>query len=282
MGESRLSLYDRVSGGQVGWVNALWLGSVYGCGSADPEAVAEEKSFFRPLQVMLRLLLLWFCLNSLFASGRVHALESSGVEQRPVEHFKFHVFLDDRQIGFHHFKIERAGGLETVHIQADFKVEVFKIPFYKYRHDNIEQWRDGWLESISSSTNDNGKRYKLDGQRRAADFKIENGDGLRTLESSRVMSFAYWNKAFTLQKQLLNAQNGDYVSVEIKPCGVEDLRIGEKLVEAEKYQVFSESGEIEVCVWYAKNTSRWLCLESKVAGGRLLRYRQATTEIHSH
>jgi hypothetical protein len=195
-----------------------------------------------------------------------------------MEHFKFQVFLDDREIGFHHFRVERAGELETVHIEADFKVEVFKIPFYKYRHENTEQWRGGWLESISSSTNDNGKRHKLDGQRRAADFKIENNGGLRTLDRSRVMSFAYWNKAFTRQKQLLNAQNGEYVSVEIKPCGIEDLSVGEKLVEAEKYQIISEGGEIEVSVWYAKDTSRWLSLESRVAGGRLLRYRAVVVD----
>ena len=198
-------------------------------------------------------------------------------EQMPIE-MRFKVSLDDKPIGYHTFTIRREGQTEVVDIKAEFDVSVLFIPVYSYRHQNTEVWRDGCLMRIDSRTDDNGEYYRVNGERRNETFDLVAGDQARTLPAGCIMTFAYWNPEFLAQSHLLNAQNGEYIEVKIERLETESIQLNNGEVPVEGFRVRSADRELDIRVWYMRDSRRWLALESTVENGRTLRYVPAATE----
>jgi hypothetical protein len=200
----------------------------------------------------------------LFAGSAVAA--TSGQQE-----FRFRVLLDDDEIGTHHFRVSREAGEEIVEIDAEFKVKFIGITVYSYVHANRELWRDGCLQRIESSTDDNGDAFKVDGRDEGERFQLSTQDGERELTAGCVMSFAYWNRDYLGQARLLNGQNGEFLEVDVERGGVERLRFDAREVSAERYRLRNRERDIDITVWYEQQSGEWLCLESRV-DGRVIRY----------
>lgn len=191
--------------------------------------------------------------------------------------YSFRVLLDDREIGFHRFQVTQSDGRETVDIEANFKVTFFAIPFYRYDHSNQEIWRDGCLESIRSQTDDNGDNFRVEGQRDTRGFDVLTQTEPYSLERSCVMTFAYWNMDMLEQRELLNAQTGEYLPIEVDYVGDETLELNGGPVRASRYELSNSEQQIDITVWYETESGRWLSLESRV-DGRVIRYLPRSTE----
>jgi hypothetical protein len=184
----------------------------------------------------------------------------------------FRVMLDDKEIGSHSFRVKREDEREVVDIRADFDIRFFAISFYTYEHDNRETWKNGCLDSIDSTTDDNGDEFRVEGRNRGASFELSTQDGQAELDSRCVMTFAYWNSEFLDQPRLLNSQNGEYLPVEILAEGADQVEFGERSVAASRYRVRNAERDVDITVWYSRDDGRWLSLESRVEGGRVIRY----------
>jgi len=202
----------------------------------------------------------------LLALGAAPALEAADDEWR------FRVLLDDREIGTHSFRVTREGGIERVDIDAEFKVKFLGITVYSYRHRNREVWRDGCLESIESETRDGRESFHVKGSREGARFKLDTQSGKSENATDCVMTFAYWRRDFLSRQELLNAQNGDFVAIEVEPAKPEKLEIDGRGVETDRYRLKSADGEIDISLWYQSPSGTWFSLESRVEGGRTIRY----------
>jgi hypothetical protein len=190
---------------------------------------------------------------------------------KPAQHeWRFRVLLDDREIGFHDFRVSRSGREQRVEIDARFDVKFLFINAYRYRHQNVETWRDGCLSSIAASTDDNGEMLQVSGAPVTSGFGIDHHAGARILESQCVRSFAYWDLDLLSANRLLNAQTGDFLDVRVEDRGTETLQIGDSAVTARRYTLILPEGSIEL--WYGRDTGQWLALETRTEGGRLLRY----------
>jgi hypothetical protein len=186
--------------------------------------------------------------------------------------FRFRVLLDDDEIGTHHFRINREAGEETVEIDAEFKVKFIGITVYSYVHNNRELWRNGCLQRIESRTDDNGDLFAVDGSNEGNNrFQLATQDGERELAADCVMSFAYWNRDYLGQARLLNAQNGEFLEVDVESGGIERLRLDAREVPAERYRLRNRERDVDITVWYEQQSGEWLFLESRV-DGRVIRY----------
>jgi hypothetical protein len=95
-----------------------------------------------------------------------------------------------------------------------------------------------------------------------------------------VASFAYWDKDVLLQQQrLLNSQTGEYVPVRIAPLGSDRLRIGQRDVAVKRYALKGQG--IDITLAYTADGGDWVGLDSKLEGGRTLRYRRNAAELGS-
>lgn len=182
--------------------------------------------------------------------------------------WRFRVFLDDREIGYHHFYLDGNGAVRTLRSEASFEYRLLFVKLFHYEHENHETWSGGCLQSIRSRTDANGRDYFVDGSREAMGFRVEGSEGRLALPEC-VMSFAYWNPDFLEQPRLLNSQDGTFLDVEVTAPVPDQTVVRGQPVPSYRYSL--DAGEFNVDLWYSAN-EEWLALESEVQGGRKLRY----------
>ena len=188
------------------------------------------------------------------------------------QQWKFKVFLDDRSIGYHNFRlIPQGNNGRELQSSASFDVKFLFFTAYRYRHNDTEVWRGDCLQRIEARTNDNGRQYMVRGNRNSKGFEIENSDNAEITLSGCVKTFAYWDPSILKARKLLNSQTGEIVDVRVEALGEETVPVRGQLVRANRYRLHSELGEIDL--WYAVDGYQWLALQSTTDSGRKLSYR---------
>lgn len=186
------------------------------------------------------------------------------------EHLRFQVYLGDKPIGEHSFRVFETGDLRRVHSSAAFDVDFLFVNAYRYRHDSREIFRDGCLQEIRATTDDNGKRYRVEGEATGKQFRIDRGDGEEQAEGC-LMTFAYWDPDFVNQKRLLNAQTGKLEPVRVRAQGSDRVKVGSREVPATRYALSAD--EVSIDLWYNDDLG-WVGLASDTGKGGRLSYRR--------
>lgn len=184
--------------------------------------------------------------------------------------WRFDVFLDDRPIGYHQFEVRQEGATLEVASEARFEVQFLFVTAYRYEHDNRETWTGECLQRIESRTDDNGDAFRVVGDADPDGFDVARNDGDTTLDADCVRSFAYWNPAFLDADRLLNAQTGEFKTVDLRRVGPATVPVNDTPVNGEEYVLATEDGDIRL--FYEAGTGRWLGLETAARGERTLRY----------
>ena len=212
------------------------------------------------------LALLWLCV----------VLLPLQVSASSSNEWRFEVFLDDKPIGFHNFRLNTSGDSRELRGEARFRVKLLGFTVYDYSHQNLERWQQDCLQQIEASTDDNGKDLFVRGTSDGEGMLLESNSGNRSVPGC-VMSFAYWNPVILAQQQLLNAQTGEYLDVEVQSLGEKTLQLQDRDVPALHYRLVTNENDIDL--WYSTDRD-WLALSSTTSGGRQLYYRRvvATTE----
>ncbi len=212
---------------------------------------------------MLKLTMCLLCGLLLFAPAwaEEHSLEGEQV-------WRFQVYVDDKDIGFHEFRVRQQGDQQILTSVAEFEYKLMFVTLYRYHHRNLEVWQDGCLTSIESSTDANGKDYAVAGELGTEGFLVEGSKGSAQLPGC-VMSFAYWNPQFLQSNRLLNTQNGEYMEVEVSEPVNELLLFQGQPVATQRFQLTAK--KLELDLWYSEH-GQWLALQSTYDDGRTLRY----------
>jgi hypothetical protein len=211
----------------------------------------------RPFNTMLLLTI------ALSISGNTYSNSSNNSQS-----WEFRVFLDDDEIGFHHFSVVDKGDHKEIYSKARFDVKFLFFNAYSYQHENVERWHDGCLQNINALTNDNGEEYKVLGMHSEEAFIVTTVNTQNTYPAC-IKSFAYWDPQFLREKSLLNSQTGEMMEVESRFIGNESIPHQGKIVDARRYRLSGD--ELQIDLWYSKD-NRWLALESLTEGGRIVRY----------
>jgi hypothetical protein len=191
-----------------------------------------------------------------------------GAGASATREWRFDVFLGAKPIGTQVVQVTDEGTRKRVTTEARFDVNILFVNAYSYRHRNEEIWEGGCLASIESTTDDNGKPFRVKGTSGADGFAIETRTAHTTLPSC-VRSFAYWNPDFLKAQRLLNAQTGEYEDVILRSLGDETLDVRGEPRPAHRYAL--EGPKLRIDLWYSPDDD-WLALESSSKGGRTIRY----------
>ena len=200
--------------------------------------------------------------------------ENPGMSRSEVvaDTWRFRVYLDDREIGFHHFFLTGEGESRQMRSEATFEIRLLFVTLFDYRHENQETWSGNCLQSIRSRTDANGQSFSVNGRREGNAFHVRAGAGAASLPEC-VMSFAYWNPVFLEQPRLLNTQDGQFLDVAVSLPVPEQRLVNGQMLQSYRYRLVA--GDMKIDLWYSEENV-WLALESEVAGGRLLRYEPDT------
>jgi hypothetical protein len=182
--------------------------------------------------------------------------------------WKFRVYLDGAEIGYHNYELVNAGGIQRMSTEAEFRVRFLFFTAYRYRHTNIETWSGNCLQHIESSTDANGRPFSIEGKRKAGVFTVQTLDSRYEVQEC-VKTFAYWNPDFMREEKLLNAQTGELLDVTIEQLPERRLSVRGETRTATRYRVVAK--EIDLELWYAKDRS-WLGLRSTTKDGRRIHY----------
>jgi len=186
------------------------------------------------------------------------------------ELLRFQVYLGDKPIGQHSFRITENDNVTRVTSRASFDVDFLFFNAYRYRHDSREIFRDGCLQEIRSTTDDNGTKYRVEGEAIGGDFRIAREDG-KEQANGCLMTFAYWDPAFLNQDRLLNAQTGKLEPVRVARKGGDRVVVGDREVQARRYALSAD--ELNIDLWYNDDLG-WVGLASDTGKGGRLVYRR--------
>ena len=186
------------------------------------------------------------------------------------DEWRFQVFLDEKPIGYHHFRLNTVGNTRELRGEARFSVKLLGFTVYDYSHQNKELWQQDCLQQIEASTDDNGRELFVRGNSNGEQLLLEDNSGNRGVPGC-VMTFAYWNPEILEQQQLLNAQTGEYLDVSVQPLGEKTLQLQGRDVPALHYRLSTDEDDIDL--WYSSDRD-WLALSTTTRGGRQLYYRR--------
>lgn len=186
------------------------------------------------------------------------------------EALRFQVYLEDKPIGEHSFRISESGELTKALSNASFDVDFLFVNAYRYRHSSSEVFRNGCLQEIRASTDDNGKRYRVEGSADGKAFRVKHQDGVEQTNGC-LMTFAYWDPGILDEQRLLNAQTGALENVRIRRKGRDDINVGSREVTATRYALTTD--KLTIDLWY-NDTLGWVGLSSDTGKGRRLIYRR--------
>lgn len=206
------------------------------------------------------------------AGAHAQAHPPAHAEWTPGPELGFDVYLGDKVIGHQRFTFVRSGDTLRVETRAEFVVKVLGVKVYAYDHRNTESWRGNCLQSIDSRTDSNGKHYRVRGRADATGFAVDATGSDRRLGDC-VGTFAYWDRNRLLSRaNLLNPQTGDYLPVRVRSLGPGTLDGGARRIGVERWALLGK--DLDITLEYAAAGGEWLGLESRLEGGRVLRYRR--------
>ena len=179
-----------------------------------------------------------------------------------AEVWEFDAVLNDKVIGQHTFIY----GDEKTVSDANFKFEYLFMDFI-YQHKSSETWQGNCLKTISSKTDDDGDMYDVSGYMEANQFMVTTNNKTSELPLC-VMTFAYGNPKILDQKKLMNAQNGEYMDVDIQFLREENHMVKGKDILTDLWQIEAkgDDGDLIVYLWYDKNMN-WVSLKSQTPIG---------------
>jgi len=180
--------------------------------------------------------------------------------------FDFDVNLDKRPIGTHRFTVRQINGTASIQSNASFDVRFLGLSAYRYRHRASEQWKDGCLQAIDATTDDNGRSLRVTGIEREGRFQLEQPT-IAAL-SACLSAYAYWNRDLLLrQRELLNPQTGRIDALSVESLGRETLELEGRTVAVERFRLHSAQNIIDL--WYSLRGD-WLRLETTTGSRRLI------------
>jgi hypothetical protein len=159
---------------------------------------------------------------------------------------KFAIMRKGEQIGTHSIELRQAGSETTVNSATNVIVKILFVTAYHYEHASTERWIDGRLVSLSSTTDDNGTKHKLDLGSKGSSLLVQ-ADGKSMQVDKNVVPASLWNPAITRQSIALNAVDGKIMPITVVDAGMEDVPSQGRPAAAHHFTI---NGTFKQDVWY--------------------------------
>jgi hypothetical protein len=175
----------------------------------------------------------------------------------------FDVLRNGRPMGTHRLDFHRAGDRLIVNIAIDLEVRLV-VSIYRYVHRSREVWVDGRLVEIDTTTDDDGRVYRVAGRVGSDGFNVESTAG-RFVAPVELMPTSYWHERMIKGRPLFDTQEGKVIATEIVGPIEDVLNVEGKSIPVRVYDV---SGDLKLHLWYGTD-GRWLKLRFTARGSEI-------------
>ena len=165
----------------------------------------------------------------------------------------FQVLVDSKPAGAAKMVFDtQDDGTTSVTSETDVAVR-FLVFSYKYTYRGQEVWKEGRLQSLSSSCTDDGKSYQVQGQADQGVFRLRANNQERNVSADIWLS-SYWkqpeSKFVNQAISVIDCDTGKDLGIRVQFVGPEKRTIGGQAVQVQHYRM---AGKIPVDVWYDGN-----------------------------
>ncbi len=142
-------------------------------------------------------------------------------------------------VGEHSIAFRPDGERTVVTTHIDITVKVLFFTAFRFKHDAEEVWQSGRLDSVKSTTNDNGTLLQVSGYSAGDGFRILGEDGPFLAGADLLTSNTLWDSRIVRESSLIDVQHGGEVGLVAKLLGHEQVDTPEGPVRAARYQIIT-------------------------------------------
>ncbi len=160
-----------------------------------------------------------------------------------TRHYDFEVKRNGRPIGGHVVTVEKNGEDTLVTVALDLAVTFGPFTLYRYTHRSSERWRNDRLQSVESSTDDDGTKYALRAWAEGDRVVLDGPEGRRT-GAADTMPSSYWNPRLRSADAWIETHWGVLLPIRIARGAPVTLRLPGREVVAIPHTITSEKAEV--------------------------------------
>ena len=174
--------------------------------------------------------------RGVFVGGAALALMSGTGFATPPD-VRFDVMRNGSRIGQQSVTFQQQGAVLQANTTVEIIVRLGPIVLFRYNHSVREAWRDGQFETLDSTTNDDGKPFKVHAERGAAGVAIEASAIPHAVLPPETIPLTHWN-ILCMERPLFNPQDGERVESRVIPRGEETVALANgAMVRATRYSL---------------------------------------------
>ena len=162
----------------------------------------------------------------------------------------FHVWVDGKHSGTYRMTITKQDdGSLAMSSQAEIKVKKAFITVYRYSYTGVEVWKDGRLQSLKSSCNDDGKESTVHATFDGKQVHVQ-ANGQETNLRPDIWLTPFWSLPDPKQRQgavpILDADTGKELAGRIQHMGTATVNAAGQAIACSHYRVTTGAHD----VWY--------------------------------
>ncbi|MGH6876171.1 MAG: DUF6134 family protein [Rhizomicrobium sp.] len=173
----------------------------------------------------------------------VHADDADGTT------VNFAVMRDGTQIGTNSVRFAHEGPDTTVQTVTHVKVGVAFLTLYRFDQTETEQWAEGRLVAMTSTTDDNGTIHRASAAERDGAIVVKC-NGKTSMAAPTVIPLSLWNSAVVAQNTALDTRNGAVEPIKVIDRGEEAVAVRGHTLRAHHYEIVTSFPQD---VWYDDN-----------------------------
>jgi hypothetical protein len=218
--------------------------------------------------IMIKLILAYASISPPLEAHQVDihdwALKTYGTE------ISFDIKRNGNNIGTHQVKFTKSENQLLVEANTQIRVKFLFFTAFKFDYNSKELWQNGELKSLSSFTNNDGKKSNVSLEYGDDIVNVTNEKGSFTnILKEPVFTTNHWNPNVLGEKMVLNTLTGKINNIEINKLGFEMVPAGNGTRKAMRH---SYDGDLNnISTWYDEK-SRWVGLNFKGRDGSLISY----------
>src|SRR5579863_6696278 len=164
--------------------------------------------------------------------------------------YVFDITRDGDKIGVDTLDISKDGDITTVKIGTHISVTAAFIEVYHFDHSGVETWNGNHFVSYKAKTDANGKKYSIAATADAGGKMNLTVNGQTTELSQLVLPATFWNSDFVTAAQMIDADKGALLSVQVADLGDEAIEQNGVQVQARHYRI---TGQLVRDIWLVNN-----------------------------
>lgn len=184
-----------------------------------------------------------------------------------VQDHRYTILRGGSEVGVHEVRREQVDGQTRVASSSRIDVRLLGIALYSFRYDAQEVWDQAGLARLKVRVDDDGKPFRLDGERSGQGFAwtSDAGPGRHALP---LFPTNHWDPKVLQQDRVLNTLTAGVNRVDIARAGVETLDLPSGKVQAVRYRY---TGDLSLDTWY-DDQGQWLGMRFQGRDGSEIRY----------